>query len=157
MLRRFLFAPLLALYFFLTGCAGVPVGEALSAANAIAGGVACGVAASQGTPCTPTELLTQLAEAQKALIQIAASQVRDADPAVVEALLRGLEASAATQRALAEQVIRLAERSGPAAAPPKKEEPPPAPAPSPPPAVLPAPAPPTKPATSGAEDVSGDG
>lgn len=145
---RFLLAPIFALHMFVAGCAGFDTSAALRTANTVASGVACGVAAAQGTPCTPGELLTQLAAAQRALIEMAAAQAaQDNDPAVVDALLRGLEASSATQRALADQVIRLAEKAAgpavtpaPARAPEPKEKPkaPTAPEPALPPAAPPA-------------------
>ena len=166
-ITRFLLAPLFALHVLLTGCAGFDPAAALRTAEIVATGAACGVAAAQGTPCTPGELLTQLATAQRALIEMAAAQAaRDGDPAVVDALLRGLEASAATQRALAEQVIRLAEKAaGPVVVPAAPKEPkekpappsPPAPTvapPAAPPAVKPEPGPP--PPTASGPSASGD-
>lgn len=118
MLKRLL-APLLlsvGLFFVGSGCTpGQQLG--LRTANTIMAGVACGIAAANETPCTPTEALSAFMSAQKEVVTILASQAsKGTDPAILEALMKGLEASAATQRVLAEQVLALAEKAN--AAPP---------------------------------------
>jgi hypothetical protein len=108
----------------------------LKTANTVAAGVACGVAAANGTPCTPTETLAALAEQQQKLLEVVADQAAErSDPAVVEALLDALAKSADTQRALAEEVIRLAQQSRPSS-PPRRPRRPPAPQ-TPPAATVP--------------------
>ena len=113
MLRRL--APLLFLLFTLNiACASA--GPGLQMANTVAMGVACGMAAANNTPCTPQTALVEIAAAQKEIMQAMAKEAaKNGDPAVVAALLKGLEANAAAQRELAEQVMRLAEK--PAASP----------------------------------------
>ena len=141
--------PLLTLLLAIASC--TPGDRAaLAMANTVAMGVACGMAASNGTPCTPQEVLAEVAQAQKDILQaIAAQASQKADPAIVAALVKGLEANAAAQRELAEQVIKLAEQKpAPVVPTTASSSAPAAPAPSPvpsssaaPPATDPAPAP----------------
>lgn len=149
MLRRLL-APLFVVFSLLTASCTPAAGPGLQMANTVAMGVACGIAAANGTPCTPQQVLVEITQAQKEIMQaLAAEAAKKSDPAVVAAMMKGLEANTAAQRELAEQVIRLAVQT-PAAAPsapaPTTTGPPETPAapsvaPSSTPTATPAPAP----------------
>lgn len=146
--RRLLSAAIFALASLVAACTPAQL-AGLKTANTIAAGVACGIAAANETPCTPQETLAQLADAQKEIVSLLAKEAAPAtDPSVLAAILKSLEANAESQRALTEQVIKLAEKANatPAPTPPTT----PGPGPSPPPAVPPpapaAPDPPPQPA-----------
>lgn len=146
MLRRLLVAAVLALSTVLTACTPAQL-AGLKTANTIAAGVACGIAAANETPCTPQETLAELAKAQKEIVELLAKNAEEegTDPAVLAAILESLEANAAAQRALAEQVIKLAEKTSAAPAPAPQPSSPPAPStppPTTPPPVPVAPEPP---------------
>lgn len=91
----------------------------LQTANTIANGVACGMAAANGTPCTPQAVLDALArdaealrsakEAQRAKVDAVAPQAAAADPATTKAILEQLASNARTEEALAEGQRRLTE------------------------------------------------
>lgn len=158
MIRRLLSVSVLALSAALAACTPAQL-AGLKTANTIAAGVACGIAAANDTPCTPQEALAQFAEGQKQIVALLAKQAEPStDPAVLNAILQSMEANAASQRALAEQIIKLAEKGTPPApaapapsAPPTTPPPVPAapdPAPSAPVPPPSAPAPAAKPSTA---------
>ena len=155
MFRRLLAAVVLVLSAALAACTPAQL-VGLKTANTIAAGVACGVAAANDTPCTPKEALAQYADGQKQIIALLAEKAAPStDPAVLAAILKSLEANAESQRALAEQVIKLAEKSSTTPAPPPSPAPapppttpPPAPVSSAPPPTAPVPPPSAAPAPS---------
>lgn len=147
MLRRLL-APIVLALSLLTASCTPGAGPGLQMANTVAMGVACGIAAANGTPCTPQQVLVEITQAQKEIMQaLAAEAARKSDPAVVEAMMKGLEANAAAQRELAEQVIHLAAQkpsaapSAPAPTTTAPPEPPAAPSATPSSTAAPEPAP----------------
>ncbi len=82
-------------------------------ANAIANGVACGVAAAQETPCTPQAVLDALARdgaAQQAKIEAVVPQAAAVDPAMAKALTEQLARNSAANEALTRALLDLATR-----------------------------------------------
>ena len=107
---------------FLVLCTCLPGEFAAGAktANTIANGVACGMAAANGTPCTPQAVLDALARdaaAQKTKVEAVAPQAAATDPEQTAAILAALERSAATNEALTKALLVLATRQAPEPAP----------------------------------------
>jgi hypothetical protein len=74
-------------------CAPGDFGAGAKMANTIANGVACGMAAANGTPCTPQAVLDALerdAAAQREKVSAVAPQAAAVDPALTEKLLAQL-------------------------------------------------------------------
>jgi signal transduction protein with GAF and PtsI domain len=108
---------------FLTGCSSLgDFGAGAKMANTIANGVACGMAAANGTPCTPQAVLDALARdaaAQREKVQAVAPQAAATDPALTERLLAQLEANTESNRAVTKALLDLATRtSAPVESPP---------------------------------------
>lgn len=122
---------------FLLGCSSLgDFGAGARMANTVLAGAACGMAAANGTPCTPQAFLDSLAkdaaalreaqEAQRAKVVAVAPQAASVDAATTKAILEQLAANAKTQEDLAEGQRRLTEaivllaarRNEPSAAPP---------------------------------------
>ena len=85
-------------------------------ANTIANGVACGMAAANGTPCTPQAVLDALARdaaAQKEKVSAVAPQAAAVDPQLTERLLAQLEANTESNRAVTQALLALATRGAP--------------------------------------------
>ncbi len=142
---------------FLALCTCTPAQLAgLQTANTIANGVACGMAAANGTPCTPQAVLDALArdaaalqsakEAQRVKVDAVAPQAAAVDPVTAKAILDQLAANARTEAALTEGQRRLTEALVVLAArvPPE-------------PAPLPDKAPRDEPADAGAPDAADGG
>ncbi len=88
----------------------------LQTANTIANGVACGMAAANGTPCTPQAVLDALARdaaAQKEKVSAVAPQAASVDPQLTERLLAQLEANTESNRAVTQALLALATRGAP--------------------------------------------
>lgn len=88
----------------------------LQTANTIANGVACGMAAANGTPCTPQAVLDALARdaaAQKEKVSAVAPQAAAVDPQLTERLLAQLEANTESNRAVTQALLALATRGAP--------------------------------------------
>lgn len=88
----------------------------LQTANTIANGVACGMAAANGTPCTPQAVLDALARdaaAQREKIEAVAPQASAQDAAqaaaLLDALRRNTESNAVLTKALLDLAARQAE------------------------------------------------
>lgn len=95
----------------------------LQTANTIANGVACGMAAANGTPCTPQAVLDALARdaaAQREKVDAVMPQAAAVDAAQAEALRAALEANTRSNEALAKALLGLAtkEPAPPAESPP---------------------------------------
>lgn len=109
----------------LASCAPGEFGAGAKMATVVLSGAACGVAAANGTPCTPQAVLDALerdAAAQRSKIKAVAPQASAADPELTQKILDQLAANAESNRRLTEAVIMLATRGS------KPEEAPKAPA-----------------------------
>lgn len=112
------------------GCAPGEFAAGAKTANVIANGVACGVAAANGTPCTPQVLLDRLAaldREQKETVAPAVQQASAIDPKLTETLIEQLKKNSDSNRQLVEAIFDLAQRQ-PApivTVPPPSSEPPP--------------------------------
>lgn len=97
-------------------CAPGEFGAGAKMANTIANGVACGMAAANGTPCTPQAVLDALARdaaAQKEKVSAVAPQAAAVDPQLTERLLAQLEANTESNRAVTQALLALATRGAP--------------------------------------------
>jgi hypothetical protein len=95
-------------------CAPGDFGAGAKMANTIANGVACGMAAANGTPCTPQAVLDALerdAAAQREKVSAVAPQAAAVDPALTEKLLAQLEANTESNRAVTQALLALAARA----------------------------------------------
>jgi hypothetical protein len=93
-------------------------------ANTIANGVACGMAAANGTPCTPQAVLDALARdaaAQKEKVSAVAPQAAAVDPQLTERLLAQLEANTESNRAVTQALLALATSGAPPDKAPRDE------------------------------------
>ena len=115
---------LLPLFCLLLSCAPGEFGAGAKMANTIANGVACGMAAANGTPCTPQAVLDALARdaaAQKEKVSAVAPQAAAVDPLLTERLLAQLEANTESNRAVTQALLALATRGAPPDKAPRDE------------------------------------
>lgn len=94
----------------------------LQAANTVATGVACGVAAANHVPCTPTAAVEALTASQQALSEALAKAVAGGDEETIKAILAQLATCSESERKLTEALAaalaaKAAQPSAPAASP----------------------------------------
>lgn len=104
---------------FHLSCAPGEFGAGAKVANTVLSGAACGMAAANGTPCTPQAVLDALAKdaaAQREKVQAVIPQAKAVDPNLTDALAKQLEQNTASNKALVEAIVLLASRQpGPVA------------------------------------------
>ena len=106
----------LALAICLGGCAP-GWGAGLQTANNVLAGAACGVAAANHTPCTPSAALARLEGMQREIVEaMARLAAANGNTAKVEAIMQAISKLASEIRALTEQVEAMA-AAAPAPAP----------------------------------------
>ncbi len=109
---------LLAVLLFVLPLVGCLSAQQARTVNAIANGVACGVAAANETPCTPEAVLEALARdaaAQQQKVEAVAPQAAATNPILTEKLLEQMAANTSANAALAKALLDLATRTAPAA------------------------------------------
>ena len=101
----------------LAACSPADFGAGARVAEIVISGAACGVAAANGTPCTPREVLDALARdaaAQRAKVEAVAPAAAAVDPEATKKILEELAANTESNRRLAEAIVSLASRATPA-------------------------------------------
>lgn len=83
----------------------------LQAANTVATGVACGVAAANQVPCTPAAAVEALTTSQRALSEALAQAAARGDGETIQAILAQLATCSESERKLTEALAAMAARA----------------------------------------------